>query len=163
MALTLPTRGKTQKNGICKEYFAQTKRWDVKFDTLDPRTKFDGEGVSVKSINLLKLDAEGTRKATVTSTDVVELLQHLKGGGAGTLEFVELALFLLGTEDYDEGDRQLSTYLEEQNIGSDVGVCRGVNIADAPSWKMFRCEHSPRPCNHTLLCPACDGLCFMTC
>jgi hypothetical protein len=134
------------REGICKEYFAQTKRWDVKFDTLDPRTKFDGEGVSVKSINLLKIDANKTPKATITSADVVELLQHLKGGGADTLEFVELAPFLLGTEDYADGDRQLSTYLEEQNIGSDVGVCKGVNTAHAPSWKMFRCELRWEPC-----------------
>jgi len=55
--------------------------------------------------------------------DVVELLQHLKSAGADTLEFVELAPFLLGTE-YFDGDRLLSTYLKEQNIANDdVGVC----------------------------------------
>jgi hypothetical protein len=49
--------------------------------------------------------------------DVVELRQHLKSAGADTLEFVELAPFLLGTE-YFDGDRQLSTYLKEQNIAA---------------------------------------------
>jgi hypothetical protein len=60
--------------------------------------------VAVKSIILLKIDVE-EEKASITGSDVLELLKRINCDGEGGLDFVELAPFLLQAhgETFEEG------------------------------------------------------------